>query len=171
MQSSFCKGLTLSVLALASVHQANAYSVINTFKETGKEKLTVRGAFNDMVVKRALHIFIKEHLPNFHFCNINKTSVDAHDAFNALADAFADIADQQLFDGGADYVGEVRLSLAGTFAHKLWEALLDVTGVAAHVGQEVRDNYDKFGKAWFSKAFGTCLNDAFNHALTHLRSQ
>ncbi len=170
MQVSFGKSLTLSVLALASVQQAQAYVVMDAFKNSGKHAYSVHGVLRDLVVKKALHTFVKEHLPNSHFFSLSNTSFDLHDVFNALSDAVAEIVDGHVFKGDANYVGEARMALAGSFAHKLWEALLDITGVSARFDDEIKDNYDKYGKAWFSRAFAICLNDAFDQTVAHFSS-
>jgi hypothetical protein len=160
MQTSFCKSLTLTVLALVSVQQVSAFAPLDTFKEVGRDSYTVHGVFCDLVVTTALHDFVKKHLPNQHFLSLGSMSIDAHDLFNALADAVATVVDEYVFKDKLDYVNAVKVSCAGTLAHKVFVELLTQLGVADQVSDEVKDNYDRFGKAWFSKALGQSLNDA-----------
>ncbi|MEX0849697.1 MAG: hypothetical protein WD055_05690 [Candidatus Dependentiae bacterium] len=164
MQTSFCKSLTLTVLALVSVQQVSAFAPLDTFKDVGEKEYTIHGVFRDLVVKTALHDLVKKHLPNKHFVSLGSSTLDAHDLFNALADAIAVVVDEYVFSDKFECVDTVtdavKVSCAGTLAHKAFVELLTLFGVVDQVSDEVKDNYDRFGKAWFSNALGKSLNNA-----------
>ena len=155
MQKSFCAPVMFTVFLVA----ANAAPVkaecqyLKPFREAGKHHFTVHGAFNDLVVKTALHEFVKEHLPNSSFMNIGNQDFNLQDIFIALSDACAEIVDAQFMGDEANYNTIVRHALVGHLAHKVWVAFLDVVGVSQRISDDVKKQYRKFGKAWFSKAF------------------
>lgn len=163
MQKSFCARAMFTVLVSASAMQVNAdCGLLESFRETGSEYFSAHGAFRDLFLKTALHEFVKEHLPNSPFFKLGSQDFELQDIFVALSNALADVADATLFSKDAvNYHTTVRHAFIGHAAHKLWLALLDVVGVSKHISDDVKKQYNRYGKAWFSKAFALSLDKAY----------
>lgn len=162
MQKSFCANVLFTVLVAASAVQVKAdCELLNAFRESGVHSFSVHGAFRDLVLKTALHEFVKEHLPNSPFFKLGTQEFELQDIFVALSDALADVADAHFMGSAVDYHRTVRHAFVGHAAHKLWVALLDVVGVSKHISDDVKEQYNKYGKAWFSKAFALSLDKAY----------
>ena len=161
MQKSFCANMLFAVLVAASATQVRAEcEYLNSFRDAGKHTFTVHGAFRDLVLKTALHEFVKEHLPNSPFFKFGGESFDLQDIFIVLSNVVAEVADAQFMGDAVDYNTTVRHAFVGHTAHKLWLALLDIVGVSKHISDDVKENYNKYGKAWFSKAFAISVDKA-----------
>lgn len=164
MQKPFYTKLMLAALLVTNVPYMLASEeeqALCPFREAGKELFSVHGIFRDMVVKRILHNFVHERLPNQALLTVGGQRFDIHDIFIALSDACANILDAHLMRAGVDYRTEIRHACVGSLMHKLWIALLNVTGIEAYFGEDVKDAYNKYGKAWFSKAFALSVDRAF----------
>src|SRR3974390_2645465 len=95
MQKSFCAKVMLTVFAATSVAQADSNEYLNSFRDAGRHVFSVHGAFRDLVVKAALHEFVKEQLPNSPFFSLGSQDFDLQDIFIALSDALAEVTDAQ----------------------------------------------------------------------------
>lgn len=161
MQKSFCANVMLTVLVATSATQVNAeFDLLDSFRESGAHSFSVHGAFRDLVLKAALHEFVKEHLPNSPFFKLGTQEFELQDIFVALSDALAEVVDGHFMGNAVDYHKTVRHAFVGHAAHKLWVALLDIVGVSSRISDDVKDQYNKYGKAWFSKAFALSVDKA-----------
>ncbi len=163
MQTSFCKKLTLSVLALISVQQASALNLRKNLKDARDATFTCRAIFfRDLVAKKFFHKLV-EKLPNQHIVSLRNASFDVHDVAKSISDAMANVLDAHLFAAkGADWKLETKLALFGTIAHKLFEELIDIAGLTEHT-EDLKEHYELFGgKAWFSRAFALAIDDALH---------
>ena len=161
MQKSFCANVMFTVLVAVSAVQVRAEcEYLDAFRDAGKHSFTVNGAFRDLVLKTALHEFVKEQLPNSPFFKLGSESFDLQDLFIALSDALADVLDGHFMGNDVDYHKAVRHACVGHVTHKLWVALLDVVGVSKHISDDVKEQYNNYGKAWFSKAFAISVDKA-----------
>jgi hypothetical protein len=164
MQKTFCTRLMLAVLLTTGTVQMQAEcDYFDAFREAGVHTFSVHGAFRDMVLKTYLHEFIKEQLPNSPFFKVGEQQFDLQDIFTALSDALADIADAHFMGNTVDTHEVVRHAFVGSAVHKLWIALLDVIGVSKHISDDVKKQYKRYGKAWFSKAFAISVDKAIAH--------
>lgn len=162
MQKSFCANVLFTVIVAASAVQVRAeWGILTSFRESGEHSFSVHGAFRDLVLKTALHEFVKEQLPSSPFFTLGSENFDLQDIFIALSDVVAEVADAHFMGKEVDYNTTVRHAFVGHAAHKLWIALLDIVGVSKQISDEVKEQYHKYGKAWFSKAFALSLDKAY----------
>lgn len=160
-KKSFCANVMFAVLVAASAAPVNAECpYLQPFREAGEHHFTVHGAFCDLVLKTALHEFVKEHLPNSPIFKLGSEDFDLQDLFIALSDALAEVLDGHFMGNAVDYSKTVRHACVGHAAHKLWVAFLGAVGVSKHISDDVKEQYNKYGKAWFSKAFAISVDKA-----------
>lgn len=161
MQNSLCTRVMFMMFAAAATVQVKAEcEAIRPFRDTGAGLFTVHGAFRDAVVKTFLHEIVKDRLPNSPFFKVGSEEFDLQDIFLALSDALADVCVARFMNEQIDYPTTVRHAFVGHAAHKLWVALLGVLGVTKYISDDVKDAYNTYGKAWFSKAFAISIDNA-----------
>lgn len=159
MQKTFCTNVMLGFLVATSAVQINAEcELLTALRTAGAEQFTVHGVARDWFLKAALEDFVKAQLPNSPFFSLGHQDFELHDLFIVLSDSLADVLDAQLMGGSVDNIEALRNAFAGRFAHKLWIALLDVAGISNRVSDDVKESYNRYAKAWVTKAFAVSIN-------------
>ena len=143
MHTSVSKGFALAALALVSVHQSEA-SLQKHFETVGSRSLTSGGMFRTWVVHTAVCNWTKDNLPDYELFGVGSAKLHAHELWETLASMAVEALYVHCFTNRSPEQA-AKLVVYGAFTHKLVAEAWHALGLDQYFGDDVKDNYEKFG--------------------------
>ena len=144
MHISVSKGFALAALALVSVHQSEA-SLQANFETVGSRQLTSGGMFRTWVVHTAVRNWAKDNLPDSELFGVGSAKLHAHEVWETLASMVVEALYVHCFADARTPEQAAKLVAYGAFTHKLVAEAWHALGLDQYFGDDVKDNYEKFG--------------------------